>query len=431
MGNASNVVPYAVPFYFFEESDLVVVATDEDRVDEILVLGTDFSVSGAGSPLGGEIVTSVAVPSTSVLTIYRDIAPVQNTSYEEADAFPAKSHERALDRLTMLCQQLQRAVRRSYRVRESDGDTTEVVAAANTVLGLDVSRQPRTFTSSELASFLNLTQQYFDRPMMSFSDSGERALAVPDYSGQLGTQRNNASIWIADGVSAGNWTLFDIVPGAGEIVTSMLAAGVLSADTAGRAKMADGFLSLAKLGSGIFTADTNGRGKFAADFIDATLLSSAAVLARMPVGSVVQSVSSAPYVANANLSNTIPLDDNIPQDTSGTEILSVTITPNSSSNKLRFHFFGWGAVSANYMIAALFKGGATNALCTSSMYCSSASNDTQISLTHEQDAGSTTSMTFTIRVGANSGTMRLNGTTSGRRFGGTSRATLVVQEIKS
>lgn len=431
VGNASNVVPYAVPFYFFEESDLVVVVTDENRVDEVLVLDTDFSVTGAGAPLGGELVTTAAVPSTSVVTIYRDIVPVQNTSYEEADAFPAKSHERALDRLTMLCQQLLRAVRRSYRVRESDGDTAEVVAAANTILGLDGSRQPRTYTTSELASFLNLTQQYFDRPMMSFSDSGERALAVPDYIGQLGTQRDDTSIWIADGTSAGNWDLFDIVPGAGEITTSMLAAGVLSADTAGRAKMADGFLSLAKIGSGIFTADTNGRGKFAVDFIDSTLLSSAAVLAKMPSGSVLQTVSSSPYTSNANLSTTIPLDDTIPQDSEGTQILSVTITPNSSANKLRFHFFGWGAVSANYMVAALFRTGAANALSASSVYCSSASNDTQIILTHEQEAGGTSAMTFTLRVGANSGTMRLNGTTSTARFGGVSKATLVVEEIKS
>ncbi len=109
----------------------------------------------------------------------------------------------------------------------------------------------RTFTASELASFLNLTQQFFDRPTKTFADAGERALAVPEFTGQIGTQRDNGSIWVSDGVAAGDWEYFDNAPDAGSVVTSMLASGILSADGDGRAKMADGYVTLTKIASGI------------------------------------------------------------------------------------------------------------------------------------------------------------------------------------
>lgn len=47
-----------------------------------------------------------------------------------------------------------------------------------------------------------------------------------------------------------------------------------------------------------------------------------------------------------------------------------------------------------------------------------------------RSAGSTSARTYKIRVGANTGTCRLNGTTTARLYGGASAATLVVREIK-
>lgn len=54
----------------------------------------------------------------------------------------------------------------------------------------------------------------------------------------------------------------------GSISTAQLADGALSADTTGRAKMADGFATTAKLADGALSADTTGRAKMADGFVN-------------------------------------------------------------------------------------------------------------------------------------------------------------------
>lgn len=274
VGNVSTVTPYVVPFYFFANSHLVVVVTDEDGADITLTLTTDYSVTGAGVISGGSIVTVAAIPATSTVTIYRSVPLTQETVYSENADFPAQTQEAALDKLTMIVQQLSRAVTGSYRVRESDGVMNEVQAVANTILGLDSLKQPRTFTASELASFLNLTAQYFDRPIKTFADAGERAAAIPEFEGQLGTQRDTGMIYISDGVTAGDWVIF---LGSGVITNAMLAAGILSADANGLAKMADGYLA----------ASTAGRAKMADGFLTLAKLAAETTAFLVPTGSVI------------------------------------------------------------------------------------------------------------------------------------------------
>ena len=432
LGNSSNVIPYAVPFFFFDDSDLVVVVTNESRFDQKLVLGTDFTVSGSGHPEGGEVVTIEPIPSTSVVTIFREIAPVQNTSYEEADAFPAKSHERALDRLTMLCQQLMRAVRRSYRVRESDGDVNEVVATANTILGLSSSRQPRTFTTSELASFLNLTQQYYDRPTKSFSDSGERAIAVPEFVGQLGTQRDEASVWISTGTTAGEWSLIDALPGAGEIIVSMLADGVLSADVTGRAKMADSFITLAKIAGGAFTADVTGRGKFATGFVDSSLLAAGAAVANMPPGTVVQTVFER-VETMATISSNILRNNTIPQATAGAQVLAASITPRSASNKVlvTMVFMGSTDSGTNDWAVAGFRSGVANAFAVGNGVRYGTNYGTTVVLQWLDEPASATAVAYTMRAGSTTN-LYVNGDFNGvRLYGGAGACSILLQEIKA
>ncbi|MDF3022908.1 MAG: hypothetical protein K0R10_269 [Alphaproteobacteria bacterium] len=157
-----------------------------------------------------------------------------------------------------------------------------------------------------------------------------------------------------------------------------------------------------------------------------------AALARldMPVGAVVQSVA-ASYTANADLSTTIPSDDTIPQNTEGSEIVTVSITPTSASSTIEVEFRAIGAAAGTVsIIAALFKDSGASALAASAGVAGSISLPGPIGLIYQESAGSTSARTYKIRVGANSGSCRLNGTTSSRLYGGASAATLVVREIK-
>ena len=90
-------------------------------------------------------------------------------------------------------------------------------------------------------------------------------------------------------------------------------------------------------------ADTTGR-----------LLGGVSRLDAVPAGSVVQ-VAYGEYTANVNLTTVIPYDDTVPQNTEGTEILSVSITPRFVNSKVLVSYRGLasGNVAIN-AAAALF-----------------------------------------------------------------------------
>jgi hypothetical protein len=211
-GNNSTVNAYAIPFPFFENSHIRAVVTTSAGVDTTLSLGTGYTLTGAGNPNGGSLRTDAAVPSSSKVTIFRDVPATQTTSYQEGGDFPAASHERALDKLTMVAQQNQRLGERSIRVSEAGTSPSELTALPNTVLGLDANRNPKAMTVDEVKSYLALTGTTLDvnAGLKTFADSGERALAVPEFTGQLATQRDTNAVYVSTGTNAGNWQLFNV-----------------------------------------------------------------------------------------------------------------------------------------------------------------------------------------------------------------------------
>jgi len=232
-GNSSNETPYAVKLHmsYLDEADLKVVVTDEEGTNTSLTKDADFVVTEDG------VITAVPVPGTSKVTIYRELLATQPTSYLEGDAFPASSHERALDRLTMLVQQAIRQIGSSFRFRESDGAADESQRVVNSVFGLSAAGDPIFRTADEARAWLSLSEPILNYPTKTWADDAARALAVPDFAGQVGTQANTAALYVANGLVAGNWVA----------VSTTLADGYLSADNAGRAKMADGYLTTAKI----------------------------------------------------------------------------------------------------------------------------------------------------------------------------------------
>jgi hypothetical protein len=71
-----------------------------------LALNSDYSLSGAGNNAGGTLTAAIAPLNGDQIYIERNVAAVQQTAYPFNAPFPAASHEKALDRLTMLSQQL-------------------------------------------------------------------------------------------------------------------------------------------------------------------------------------------------------------------------------------------------------------------------------------------------------------------------------------
>jgi hypothetical protein len=334
----------------------------------------------------------------------------------------------------MLNQQNARAFDRALKVRESDGEKNELATVANSVIGFGGDSQPRTFTPSQLAVWLNLTQQVFGEGTKTWLTDADRAMAVPDFLGQVGVQLDNSTVWVSSGVAPGAWS----APIAGipdnYIVTTMLANGALSADSAGRAKMSDSFITLAKIGAGVFTADSAGREKFASGFVDASLCVSGLWGAIAPFGTILQTVTAFNNIP-ATITTAIPSDSTRPQITEGTQILSATITPLNISSKIICRYVG-GAAGSNptgtVLMAGIFRQGVSDAL---SVNLSTVGNENW-SQTNQVECidspNSTSAQIYSVRVGpTGANTMYINRTyANATYFGGALGNSLIIQEIK-
>jgi len=151
--------------------------------------------------------------------------------------------------------------------------------------------------------------------------------------------------------------------------------------------------------------------------------------ANFPAGTIVQRAY-AEYLTNTNLSTVIPGDDTIPQVGEGTEILSAAITPLKTGNRVRVRVKIWGQCAdvSQYGIMALFRNGGANAIQAAAGFQSQLIG--ALTLEYEDSPASVSAQTYSVRVGASVGAVRLNGGTGGRLFGGASRCTMVIEEIQ-
>ena len=108
-GNGSTV-NFAFAFRFFEDSDLTVSIVLADGTTTVQTLTTHYTASNNGDETGGTVSMVTPPASGETLLIQRDIPETQGTDYTANDAFPAETHEAAIDRLTLLVQDTSRAI---------------------------------------------------------------------------------------------------------------------------------------------------------------------------------------------------------------------------------------------------------------------------------------------------------------------------------
>jgi hypothetical protein len=85
---------------------------------------THYSVSGVGDAGGGTVTMVSAPASTLQLIIVRAVPQTQLTDYTANDAFPAETHEEALDRLAMIVQDQQEVLDRTLKTSKTVTDLT-------------------------------------------------------------------------------------------------------------------------------------------------------------------------------------------------------------------------------------------------------------------------------------------------------------------
>lgn len=105
IGNGvTSTFPYR--FRIFQPSDMVVTRIDLGGVETILVLGTDYTITGSGGYSGGNVILISALADGFGLTLARDLPITQETDLRNQGTFFAEVHEDAFDKLTMIIQQV-------------------------------------------------------------------------------------------------------------------------------------------------------------------------------------------------------------------------------------------------------------------------------------------------------------------------------------
>lgn len=114
-GNGSTTVfPYT--FKILDQDEVLVqLKVNATGVITTQTITTHYAVSGVGASAGGNITMVTAPASGTTLIITRNMAFTQETDYTEYDAFPADTHETALDRLTMQVQQVKEVADRAIK----------------------------------------------------------------------------------------------------------------------------------------------------------------------------------------------------------------------------------------------------------------------------------------------------------------------------
>lgn len=150
-------------------------------------------------------------------------------------------------------------------------------------------------------------------------------------------------------------------------------------------------------------------------------------------GRVMVDSAYAVYTGGTGFTSIIPLDSTVPQITEGDQIVSLSFTPKSASNKLRIRFrSGASVTNLNNVIAAIFVGTGPNAVAATYVTNTVAGYLHQITIETEVDAPGTSAVNIQVRMGVSSaGTYSpVNQAGVGATLGaGMSQATLVVEEL--
>jgi microcystin-dependent protein len=129
-GNGSTTV-FDFSFLIPDADSLVVYLTEDDVVTD--VDPSAYMASGLGEDAGGSITFTAAPTSSQKVTIQRQLALTQDISLVTGAEFYAEVVESALDRQTMIAQQLSEAVGRCVQVPVgSDEDAGEYLGACET-----------------------------------------------------------------------------------------------------------------------------------------------------------------------------------------------------------------------------------------------------------------------------------------------------------
>ncbi len=174
-GNASTSTPYVIPFPFLDTDHIWLAKQATGETDPTTIAQASYTVTRLPDGSGGSLVSSVSYPSSTTVTIFRVTPRTQPTVYPDSGDFPAASHELALDRLTLITQEI------ANNVAQALGSPEAITVP----------------DPGDEQNFIDTT---------TFADDTARNAATPTRIGQLGVQLDTNILYYGASVAAGDWT---------------------------------------------------------------------------------------------------------------------------------------------------------------------------------------------------------------------------------
>ena len=212
-----STATFAYQFKIIQDSDLeVFIRTNATGAESAAkVLGTDYSMTGAGVATGGTVTfLSGKIPiSGQTIVLRRNVPKTQVIDYIANDPFPAETHEEGLDRGIMVAQQNFEEVERSIKLSKTNTMTSTefkvgATERANKVLSFDstgelsVTQELGTFKGN---SATTTTAAYAIRDIVKGTTTAQlNNIYICIQASPVGTALTNTAYWvlIVDAVSA-------------------------------------------------------------------------------------------------------------------------------------------------------------------------------------------------------------------------------------
>jgi len=130
----------------------------------------------------------------------------------------------------------------------------------------------------------------------------------------------------------------------------------------------------------------------------------------------------------------LPADNTIPQISEGNEVMTLAVTPTSSSNKLLISVVvnSSHSTTSTNLGAALFQDSTSNALAYGWSWSATGTTGTPIIFNYYMTAGTTSATTFKVRGGTSGGgTYSFNASAGVRVAGGVMASSITITEISA
>lgn len=332
-GNGSTTA-FSVPFYFLAAGDLKVY-----KAGTLQTLTTHYTVSGAGNEAGGTVTFLSAPTAGQDVVIFRDPALTQQTDYPDNDPFPAQSHERALDRLTMIAQRNRDLGERSIRLNDSD------TSGASTELPTPVANKGLKWNSSG-SGLENTTNDIDDMAAASAASAAAAASSATSASASASSASSSASS-ASSSASSASTSATNAANSATSASTSASSASTSATNAASSASSASTSASAAS------TSATNAASSASSASTSATNAASSASAAATSETNAATSAASAAASYDSFDDRYLGAKASDPTlDNDGNALLTGALYWNTTSTKMRVYSgTAWGDVSASTSFA--------------------------------------------------------------------------------